>query len=200
MFQVAEKELVAFVDALRYILNGLRTDFFPKGVFCKLLQSGEMIFQAIDIKRLAEHAIVPLVQSNAVVVDTAGDVNLSMQFAVPLGLIQLKAISLQKFHLAFVDLIIALWERRSRLHPTIETVGFRLRYYKDSALPHCATPQGGGAGGIRTHARFTALQFSRLPPYYLLGTAPWRTWRESNSQQEVLETSARPSLRPICSV
>ena len=117
MFQVAEKELVAFVDALRYILNGLRTDFFPKGIFLSRFQLGEMFFQAIGIKRLAKHAIVPLVQRNAVIVDAAGDIDLSMQLSVPLGLIQLKTIRLQYSHLTFAVMFFGL--RRSRLHPHI---------------------------------------------------------------------------------
>ena len=60
-----------------------------------------MFLKTVRIKRLAKHAKVPLVQSNAVVVDTTGDVDLSMQLAVPLSLIQLKTIRLQDSHLTF---------------------------------------------------------------------------------------------------
>ena len=60
-----------------------------------------MFLKTVRIKRFAKHAIVPFVQSNAVVVDTTGDVDLPMQLAVSLSLIQLKTIRLQDSHLTF---------------------------------------------------------------------------------------------------
>jgi hypothetical protein len=79
VLEVAKEKLIAFVNALNNILNGLGTYEIPMSVLSKLLQLGDVLHQDKLVQTLASKLVVATMQGNAVVIDQPSDVDLSVQ-------------------------------------------------------------------------------------------------------------------------
>lgn len=77
-----EKKFICFVYPLGYILYSLGADFFQIGKPGNFLQFAQMLLQSIYVQRFPEQSIVSLMQSNAMIVDKACRINLTMEFPV----------------------------------------------------------------------------------------------------------------------
>lgn len=97
-FEIAKEKLVRLVNAVANILNGLRIDKIPMRISVKPFQLGDVFHQDKLVQALACQAIVPAMQSDAVVVNQPSDVNLLMQVLILFRAIQLEFVCLDDLH------------------------------------------------------------------------------------------------------
>lgn len=95
---VLEEKLIAAINALANVLNGLRIDHVPELVFWKLLQLGNVLLYRVHIDVLPGQLEVPPMKSNAVIPDHASYINLVRKMLILFRLIKLE---LERFHWFF---------------------------------------------------------------------------------------------------
>jgi hypothetical protein len=76
--------LVAFIDTFHDVLYSLRAKLRPPGVFWKTLQSSYVSLQAVVGKMFLVPPVVSPMQSNAVIVNNAANMNLTVESFVTL--------------------------------------------------------------------------------------------------------------------
>jgi putative transposase len=117
---VLKEELIGLLYSLADILHSLRANLQP--VVSTLPKLGNMALKLSTIQMLAPHSVVPLVECNAVIVDTRRSIYSTFEVPVPLVRVDLK---LHRFHAP----MIALFSRYQQAIYKMETV---YRHYRHS--------------------------------------------------------------------
>lgn len=92
---VLEEQLIAAINALANVLNGLCINQVPKLVLWKLLQLGNVLLHRVHVDVLPGQLEVPPMKSNAVIPDDPANVNLVMQMLILFASVQFE---LERFH------------------------------------------------------------------------------------------------------
>lgn len=95
---VLEEQLIATINALTNVLDGLCINQVPKLVPGKLLQLRYMLLHRVHVDVLSGQLEVPPMKRNAVIPDDPADVNLVMQMLILFTSVQLE---LERFHWFF---------------------------------------------------------------------------------------------------
>src|SRR5208337_449637 len=95
--QACKKQLVALFNALHHILHCLGAKLLPVEVAWHLLQQGDTLHQPVLVQVFSKPAMVPLMHGNTMVPDLCGNINLVMQFPVPLRSVCLESEGSQWF-------------------------------------------------------------------------------------------------------
>lgn len=80
--EIAKEQLVGAVNALGYVLDGLRTHKIPVGIARQFLELGQVFHQVVLIQALAKKTIVATVQGDTVVIDQTRNINLPIEMLI----------------------------------------------------------------------------------------------------------------------
>lgn len=95
---VLEEQLIATINALANVLNGLCIKHIPELVFGKLLQLRYVLLHRVHVDVLPGQLEVPSMKRDAVIPDDPANVNLVMQMLILFASVQLE---LERFHWFF---------------------------------------------------------------------------------------------------